>query len=181
LAQAWDEFYRVYSNLIRRFVQAQGLRGADADDCVQEVWSTVALKLAEFERPQQRPGLRSWLYTVVRSKTTDYLRRSRCRPARSLDQAVDQGHEPVGREPDPAVVWEHQWQQALIRTAMDELRQQLPDESFRVLQMRLLEGRSEAETAAALNLTVEQVHSRKYRAQQKLQSLVAVYTGQDSE
>lgn len=75
LAQAWDEFYRVYSNLIRRFVLAQGLRGTDADDCVQEVWSTVAWNLAGFERPQQRPGLRSWLYTVVRSKSTDYRRR----------------------------------------------------------------------------------------------------------
>ena len=60
-------------------------------------------------------------------------------------------------------------------------RQGKPAETrFRVLEMRLLEGRSEAETGAALNMTPEQVRCRKYRAQQKLQSLLAVYTGEGS-
>jgi len=49
LSQAWQEFYRVYSDVIRRFVIVHGARGADVDDCVQEVWSAVALRLTDFE------------------------------------------------------------------------------------------------------------------------------------
>ena len=75
LAAAWDEFYRVYSDLVRRFVVARGLRGADADDCVQEVWSEVLVRLVDFERPADRPGLRAWLYTIVRSRAVEAQRR----------------------------------------------------------------------------------------------------------
>lgn len=181
LAQAWDEFYRVYSSLIRRFVLAQGLRGADADDCVQEVWKTVAVKLADFQRPPERPGLRAWLYTIVRSKATDFLRSRLRHQARGLDSALAPGDEPCGREPDPAAALEHQWQRAMLQTALDELRLRVPEINYRLLVMRVLEGRSEAETAASLQLTPEQVRHRKYRLQRQLQSLLSVYTGRDSE
>src|SRR5690606_17413721 len=75
LSEAWTEFYRVYSELIRRYVISRGVRNADVDDCVQEVWCAVATRLAEFEHPGNRPGLRAWLYALVRSKTTDLVRK----------------------------------------------------------------------------------------------------------
>ena len=77
LAEAWNEFYRVYSDLIRRFAIKQGLRSADLDDCVQDVWSTVASNLAHFEYRENRSGLRAWLYTLVRSKAVDLLRQKK--------------------------------------------------------------------------------------------------------
>jgi len=181
LAQAWDEFYRVYSSLVRRFVVAQGLRGADADDCVQGVWSTVAVKLAEFERPPQRSGLRAWLYTIVRNKATDALRTRLRYQGRHSDLPRDTGLEPCSREPDPAAALDTQWERAMLQTTLDELRLRVPEINYRCLVMRVLEGRSEAETAAALQLTPEQVRHRKYRMQRQLQSLLSVYTGHDSE
>ena len=45
LAAAWENFYRVYDDLIRRFVIAQGVPHSDVDDCVQEVWMAVAPRL----------------------------------------------------------------------------------------------------------------------------------------
>jgi RNA polymerase sigma-70 factor (ECF subfamily) len=177
LTQAWQEFYRVYSELIRRFVISHGVRGADADDCVQEVWSAVSLKLAEFVHPGNKPGLRSWLYTVVRSKTTDVIRGNIRRSSHDLDALIEKGVEPESDEPDPAQVTEQQWDAAMVNTAMDELRRQAPEVNCRVLEMRVMEGRSEAETAAALGLTPEQVRYRKHRTQRKLQALLAVYTG----
>jgi RNA polymerase sigma-70 factor (ECF subfamily) len=179
LAHAWDEFYRIYSALVRRFVLARGLRGADVDDCVQDVWSTVARKLSEFERPSARPGLRAWLYTVVRSKATDFVRRGLRQPVQNLEAAVDRDQLPDHRAADPAAAVEQQWEQALLQTALDELRARVSELSYRVLELRVLEGRSEAETAAALNLQPEQVRYRKYRTQRKLQAILAVYTGDD--
>ena len=69
----------------------------------------------------------------------------------------------------------------MLRAAMDELRQQVPAENYRLLEMRFLEGRSEAETGAALGLTAEQVRHRKYRLMQRLQTLLKVYTGQETD
>ncbi|MCY2986353.1 MAG: sigma-70 family RNA polymerase sigma factor [Planctomycetota bacterium] len=143
--------------------------------------STVAVELAEFVRPSQRVGLRAWLYTVVRNKATDVLRRCLRHPASGLDSAVDAGHEPCSREPDPAAVSEAAWERALLQTALDELRSKFPAINYRLLEMRMLEGRSEIETAAALQLTPEQVRRRKYRMQRQLQTFLSVYTGRDAE
>jgi len=181
LAQAWDEFYRVYSCLVRRFVLAQGLRGADADDCVQELWKTVAVKLADFQRPPHRPGLRAWLHTIVRNKATDFLRSRLRHRARGLDSALAPKDEPCSREPDPPAAIELEWERAMLQTALDELRLRVSEINYRLLVMRVLEGRSEAETAAALQLTPEQVRHRKYRLQRQLQSLLSVFTGHDAE
>jgi len=178
LSQAWQEFYRVYSDVIRRFVIVHGARGADVDDCVQEVWSAVALRLTDFEHPRDRPGLRAWLYAVVRSKTTDVIRRNVRRPSQNLEACIEKGDEPTSGEPDPAAALERQWEATMVRTAMDELRQQVSETNYRVLEMRTIEGCSEAETAAALDLTSEQVRYRKHRTQRKLQALLAVYRGE---
>ncbi len=98
---AWENFYRVYDNLIRRFVVAQGVPHSDADDCVQEVWSEVAARLNGFDRPVDRPGLRAWLYALVRSKATDVFRRKSRRPVVSLDQRKLAGHEHGDAAPIP--------------------------------------------------------------------------------
>ncbi len=177
LSEAWEEFYRVYNELIRRFVIARGMRHADVDDCLQEVWGAVAVKLVDFERPQDRPGLRAWLYTLVRSKATDLVRRKGRQAARPLGGQSQAGQEPCGNEPDPADVCQRQWESAMLQTAIEELRTEISELNHRVLQMRLLEGRDVAEVAAALDVPLARVRYCQHRALSKLRARMAVYTG----
>ena len=177
LTEAWEHFYRIYSGLIRRFVIAHGVRDAEVDDCVQDVWSEVAARLVEFRRPRNRPGLRAWLYTLARSKTIDVLRGKARHPAGGLDQAIRAGDEPSSNESAPADVCQRQWEDALLWTVLAELRSEVSQRNSRLLQMRLIEARSVAEVAAALCLTREQVRSRQYRMLRKLRARMAVYTG----
>jgi RNA polymerase sigma factor (sigma-70 family) len=174
---AWQDFYRVYDELIRRFVIAHGVRSADVDDCVQDVWSEVATRLVHFRRPGDRPGLRAWLYTVVRSKATDLRRRNARHCARSLDDAIEAGDEPCGNESQPADVYQRQWEKALLWTVLAELRSEVSDRNFRVLHMRLIEGRGVAEVATVLGLTSENVWYRQHRMLGKLRARLAMYTG----
>ncbi len=177
LTAAWEEFYRVYNELIRRFVIARGIRDADVDDCVQEVWSEVAARLVDFRRPANRPGLRAWLYTLVRSKATDLIRRNGRHAARSLSGESQAGKDLRGNEPDPAAVCDQQWESAMLQTAMNELRAEVSELNYRVLEMRQIEGHDVAEVAAALSLTSEQVRYRQRRMLRKLRVRMAVYTG----
>jgi RNA polymerase sigma factor (sigma-70 family) len=178
LTEAWEQFYRVYNDLIQRFAVAQGVRGTDVDDCVQEVWREVATRLADFQHPGNRPGLRAWLYTVVRSKAMDLLRQAARRPATSLDRQMEAGDEPCGGHSDPQELYERQWEEAMLQTMLGELRAQVSELNYRVLQMRSVEQRDVAEVAAALDLTREQVRYRHHRMLQKLRARVAVYTGE---
>jgi len=177
LGEAWDEFYRVYSNLIRRFVIARGLRDADAEDCVQEVWFEVAARLGDFEHPVSRPGLRAWLYTVVRSKATDTLRRNR-RRTQSVDEAIEAGHEPASAQADPRTDHQRHWDEAMMLTVLNELRSLESRLNYEVLHLRLIEGRSVSEVAASLDLKPEQVWYRHHRMLKKLRARVALYTGE---
>jgi RNA polymerase sigma factor (sigma-70 family) len=178
LAAAWDEFYRVYDGLMRRFAMARGLSGSDVDDCLQAVWMEVASRLGSFERPPSQSGLRSWLYLLVRSKAGDLLRRRRRRPAESLDAAREAGHEPADRESDPSHLVDRDWEHALLETLLEELRAEISEINWRLLRMRCLEGREVPAVAAELGLSSEQVWYRQRRLMRKLQARVAVFTGQ---
>jgi RNA polymerase sigma factor (sigma-70 family) len=178
LTAAWDEFYRVYDGLMRRFAYSRGLSGSDVDDCLQAVWMEVAARFGDFEIPETQGGLRSWLYTLVRSKAGDLLRRRQRRPAESLDTAREVGHEPADREAQPPLVMEQQWERALLETLLEELRQEISETNWRLLQMRCLEGREVPEVAAELGLSSEQVWYRQRRLMKKLKTRVAVFTGQ---
>jgi RNA polymerase sigma factor (sigma-70 family) len=122
--------------------------------------------------------LRAWLYAVVRSKATDLIRRKTRHSAQSLTEAIEAGHEPRGDASDPADVYERQWENTLLRTVMDELHGEVSDRSYRVLEMRLLEGRSVAEVAVALKLSSAGVRCRQHRMMRKLRVRLAMYRGE---
>jgi RNA polymerase sigma factor (sigma-70 family) len=178
LGTAWDEFYRVYNELLRRFALARGVRGADVDDCLQEVWFEIARSLAEFEHPRDRPGLRAWLYTVVRSKANDMFRRSTRRQADSLDVARQAGAEPMSPATEPGSTSTEEWERALLETVLDELRSDVSEENRKLLQMRLVDRRDVAEVAAELGISPEQVWYRQHRLLKKLKARMALFTGE---
>lgn len=175
---AWDEFFRLYDALVRRFAHSQGLRGSDVDDCAQNVWLEVVGRLPEFERPEAQSGLRSWLYAVVRSKTNDFLRRRLRHPEESLDIAREAGLEPAGQECDPAEAAVRQWERSLLEILLEDLSREISETNARLLRMRCLEGRDTVEVAAELGLSSEQVWYRLHRLIKKLQTRVAVFTGE---
>ena len=178
LSGAWEEFYRVYNDLIRRFVIASGVRGANVDDCIQDVWTEVATRLVDFEYSPERPGLRAWLYAVVRSKATNLFRRTTRRAAQSLSDAIDAGREPLSTDADPADRYELRWEVALLETFLVDLRNDVSELNFRVLTLRMIEEKSVADVATTLELTAEQVRYRHHRMLKKLRARAAVYTGQ---
>lgn len=178
LVQAWQEFYRVYDGLIRRFVIARGVSGADVDDCVQEVWMEVVVRLTGFNRPPNRPGLRSWLYTLVRAKASNLFRRKSRWSTESLERAKRAGREPSEPSADPAASLEKEWQHALLETVLDEFQQEVSEINHQVLRMRWIDNRSVNDVASSLSLTPEQVRSRSHRTMKKLRDYLAHFTGE---
>lgn len=177
VAAAWDDFYRVYDDLIRRFVVALGVPRSDVDDCVQEVWGEVAARLIEFNRPADRPGLRAWLYALVRSKATNVFRRKVRQNTESLDERISLGLEPDDEHSDPAELYERRWKQAMLESIVAQLRQELSETNQGILQMRIIDRRSVAAVACELNLDAEQVYVRQQRILKKLRTRFAHYTG----
>lgn len=177
LTLAWKRFYATLSNTIRGLVRRWQAPLAESEDVVQEVWSEVVTRLPEFHWNANRPGLRRWLYKLVKSKTMDTFRRRQRRPVQSLPatesaQPVDLCNGGVDGE------LERGWRRELVQAALEDLRPRTNPCSFAVIHLQLVEGRKPAEVAAQLGLTLEQVRYRRKRMLRKLRGLVRLYTGQ---
>lgn len=179
LSESWTEFFRIYNDQLRRYAYSRGLRDADLDDCLQEVWTAVAQKLSDFQRPDDSPGLRKWLYRLVLSKATDIVRQRMRRPAAPLASAGDLADD--DQSDKLADEDEARWQKQMLQTMLDELRNQVSEANYRVLQLRVIERREISEVAKELDMSEEQVRYRCYRTLKKLRSMMVAYTGEETK
>lgn len=167
LADVWKEFYSEYGGLIRRSLIARGLRHDALEDCFQEVWLTVIVRLPGF-RPTNGPhGFRAWLHTVARSRAVDLVRR-RIRE-RAVAAGEDQGwQQPANQTARHSSFLNDSAPEKVLNVLVDRARSLVSDISFRLLRLRFLEGQSVAQVAAALNLSRRQVSYRQHRALKRL-------------
>jgi RNA polymerase sigma factor (sigma-70 family) len=173
--EAWERFYQTFTPLISRFALACRVPAVDLNDCVQEVWAALVRILPDFDYDRGRGQFRSWLYTVVHGKAVDLLRRRARHKVACLTPQMAAAL--CGRYGDPATECERHAAREEVRRLLGELRRRVSARSFRVVQLRWIEGRTVQEIAAALELTPQQVRFRHHRMLQKLRVLVGLCSG----
>jgi RNA polymerase sigma-70 factor, ECF subfamily len=170
---AWECFFQLYDPLVQRTVRAVGLRGADTRDCMQEAWMEILRRLPNFHYDPCCGRFSGWIYTLARNKAIDFRRRL----IRSTKASV------IGLEtlvacpaPDRAGVHEQDATGQLLCRVLSILRPRISSTNFRMVRLRWVEGRSVSETAAALQLSPEQIRYRTYRLKKRLQPAFFVDT-----
>src|SRR5262245_55391172 len=71
---AWKDLSDLYRPLIIGWLNRQGVPSRDLDDLSQDILLTVVKHLPSFQHSGRRGAFRSWLRTIVCSRTTDYWR-----------------------------------------------------------------------------------------------------------
>src|SRR5262249_33658704 len=64
-AEAWGRMNDLYAPLIRSWAERLGVRGADADDLVQNVLAVVVRRFPEFVHPERPGAFRGWLRAIA--------------------------------------------------------------------------------------------------------------------
>jgi RNA polymerase sigma-70 factor (ECF subfamily) len=170
LREAWEQFYGSCDTLIRKFTRKIAPRQIDQDDCAQEVWTDLLRTLPDFKLDRSRGRFSSWLYTVVRSKATNQLRRQardRCAGILSTVRTVAPASD------EPARQFDRQLERQAVRSALTTLKGITSDRSFQVLHMRHMEGRSVREVAQSLGMKPGQVWVTEHRMKRKLHRLLS--------
>jgi len=139
--------------------------GEDAQEVVQDALWTVIRKIDMF-RGESAFG--SWLYRIVANAAYQKLRgRQGHRNEVSLDEVLPQFDE-RGCHAAPVADWSEAASdpalQTELRTTLSAAIDGLPAAYRAVLVLRDIEGRSNAEIAAALGLTIAVVKTRAHRA-----------------
>ena len=173
--KGWKEFLACYGGsiygaityVLRRF-------SIHEPEAAEDVFAQVVEKLLVEDCKalrdfQWNSKLTTWLISIARNKTYDYLRGRKRKPEIPLSSLVDEdGHlieEVLASELD----LDHQME---VQLTLTEALSWLPAKAKLILQLHYIEGMKEREIAELLNLSVDAVSARKSRALQKLRKLV---------
>jgi RNA polymerase sigma-70 factor (ECF subfamily) len=153
--------YREHVAFVWRSLRRLGVRAADADDAVQEVFLVVARRLTAYE---ERGAMRAWLFRIAQ-QVAHHARRGQLRRER-------REREPLAYEgtiaTDPQRALEKKESAQLVERLLDLME---PAQSM-VLYLADVEGLSAPEIASALAVPLNTVYGRLRLGRARFESLL---------
>lgn len=173
--EAWRAFVDTYTPLVYGYCRRSGLQDADAADVTQEVLAQVSRSIRNFEYRPERGKFRGWLGTATRNAIGRFWKR-RDRPDRGAGGSGP--GEVLANVPAPAEDWNGQFNGHLCRTALERIRSEFDDETWRVFEAVWLQDRKPGDVALELRRKPQWVYKAKFRVLERLKAEVA-YLVQD--
>ncbi|HTU23627.1 MAG TPA: sigma-70 family RNA polymerase sigma factor [Gemmataceae bacterium] len=159
---AWTRFVQLYTPLLFHWARRLGLRDDDAADLVQDILTILVRKLPQF-RYDPNKSFRAWLRTVTLN-----CWRNRCR-------RIDLPHEKnppdldglTGRD-ESDLLSETEYRQWLVGRALELMQTEFQPATWKACWECVVSGRSAAEVAAELGISVGAVYMAKSRVLSRL-------------
>jgi len=165
---AFSELFSLYSkNILKRTLSITG-NMQDAEDAMQDAFLRAFVHLKQFDG---RSKFHTWLTRVAINSALMLLRKRRMRGETSFEVASPSRDvftllEFEDARPNPEEFHDQTQRYRLILRSI----RRLPANVRAAAQMRMIAGRSEAETAASLGISVSALKSRMFRARLFLSS-----------
>jgi RNA polymerase sigma-70 factor (ECF subfamily) len=166
---AWKDLTGLYRPLILGWLNRQGVPARDLEDLSQDILLSVVKHLPSFEHSGHRGAFRSWLRTIVCSRTTDYWR------------AIDAGTRPSGgsgaaaalqqiADPDSDLnrQWDEEHDRYVLDCLLDLVEEEFEPATRQAFRRLALEGAAGAEVARELGMSVAAVYGAKSRVLQRI-------------
>lgn len=165
---AFEELVRRHQQRVFGLVGGILRRREDVEDVAQQVFLKAFVSLKRFD---QRAAFSTWLYKITVNECWDYLRKKKVRPlvyesdlseeqVSRLDGIVSQERPPVGPS-----------EQAEARDMIERMLEKLPEQDRQLLVLKEVEGFSVEELAEILELNVNTVKVRLFRARGRVMDL----------
>lgn len=167
---AWSQFDRRYRPLVEQFARRLGLNPSASAEVAQDTLSRFAEEYQRGRYDRARGRLRSWLFTIARTQIAMVHRRATRGPAH--------GDTVLGTLPDEAEmtrIWESERRAAILREAMERLREEsrTSPRNLRAFELLVTRQLPPAAVAEALGMSAQEVHLAKHRCLARLEKLVA--------
>jgi RNA polymerase sigma-70 factor (ECF subfamily) len=159
---AWTRFVQLYTPLLFFWARRLGLHDADAADLVQDVLTLLVRKLPEFSYDGNK-SFRAWLRTVTLNCWRNRVRRAelpREFPRPDLDGLPDSDAGDL--------LGEVEYRNWLVGRALELMRAEFQPSTWKACWECVVSGRSAAEVAAELGLSVGAVYMAKSRVLSRL-------------
>ena len=174
-AVAFEQLVRRYDRRLLSIAQHVTHNREDAQDAVQEAFLKAFRKLTQFQENSQ---FSTWLIRITVNESLMKLRKQRSTREVSLDED-SQSDEEMG--PFELADWapgpEELYREAELRNILRNTLQELQPSLRVVFVLRDIEGLSNEEAAAVLELTPVAVKARLWRARLQLRERLSKYFG----
>jgi RNA polymerase sigma-70 factor, ECF subfamily len=162
---AFEELVRRHQQRVFGLVSGILRRQEDVEDIAQQVFLKVFLSIKRFD---QRAAFSTWLYKITVNECWDYLRKKKVRP---LVYESDLSEEQVSRldgivSADRVTLGPND--QAEVRDLLERMLDKLPEQDRQLLVLKEIEGFSVQELAEILDLNVNTVKVRLFRARGRI-------------
>jgi RNA polymerase sigma-70 factor, ECF subfamily len=168
-SEAWRIMVRLYTPLVCHWAARGGVRGVDVEDVAQEVLQAAATHMNNFRRDRPGDSFRGWLRGITRNMVLQHFRRSDRSPRGSggTDALVQlQAIEDAAggeEEEDPAEELD-----GLRRRALEMVRSEFEERTWRAFWLTVVESRSPADIAAEMGVTPTAIRMAKSRVLRRL-------------
>ncbi len=169
---AWRQFDNRYRPLILTVAQRLGLQESDAEDAAQD---TIAAFMESYRKEKYRKDkgkLRGWLYGIARHKIRDVLRKRSQAEKLVTDKTDAEQFFDQAEDTHLEIAWQEEWEKAVLRQALEEVRLQINPHMFESFYLYALEQWPAKRVAAHLQISEDRVYQNKRRTLMKLRELL---------
>lgn len=165
---AFEQLVKRYDTRLFRIAQHVTHNREDAEDAVQEAFLKAFRNLAKF---QEKSQFSTWLIRITVNESLMKLRKQRHTREVPIENDFHEELEVVDWAPNP----EQLYAATELRNILRSQLQELPPSLKIAFVLRDIEGLSSEETARVLQLSVDAVKARLWRARLKLRHLLTSY------
>src|SRR5262249_52320354 len=165
---AFEQLVKRYDTRLFRIAQHVTHNREDAEDAVQEAFLKAFRNLSKF---QEKAQFSTWLIRITVNESLMKLRKQRYTREVPIETDSHEKIESVDWSPNP----EQLYRTSELRNILRSQLQELPPSLRVAFILRDIEGLSSDETARVLQLSVDAVKARLWRARLKLRQLLARY------
>ena len=159
---AWRRFVHLYGPVIYRWACHSQLQSHDAADIAQEVFQAVSTSIVRFRHGHTGETFRGWLRTITSNKVRDHFRNRR-KEVNASNEAVEDVEAPVESVDDDPRPGDE-----LAHRALTLIQTEFETRTWQAFMGCAVSGRTAADMAAELNMTVAAVHKAKSRVLHRL-------------
>ena len=174
---AWAEFVDRYGPKVYGWCRHRGLQEADAQDVTQDVLVRLAGKMRGFAYDPTR-SFRAWLKTLTRHALSDFCD-ARGRVAAAGGSQVAELLQTVEAREDLVRQLDAEFDREVLGEAAARVRARVTPKTWRAFELTAHDGRSGAEAAEALGMTVASVFVARSRVQRLLREEVQRLEGSE--
>lgn len=168
-SKSWEDFFNTYWRLIYSVAIKSGLMETEAQEVVQETVIAISKKMPGFKYDPAIGSFKAWLLNQTRWRIQDQFRR-RKREFRTIhaDEAPGAELSDIEHLPDPAgqeleAIWNAEWQENLMKTAMERVKAKISPKQYQVFDLYVTKNWPVEKVEKALGVSSSQVYLAKHR------------------